>query len=153
MRYAFIFTVVLVLAAAFPAAAETSSPSLDDIRAQQLELREAARAGSGAFEDFPRRERDRLVEKQSALLELIEGKQQLAQLDEPARMDVFNRLEEIRAIVQSAEDSRMVCTYEKRVGSNMKTRICKSVAERRRDREQAADALNQRTICGNCKDI
>lgn len=147
MRHAFICTAVLALATAFPAWAESASPSLDEIRAQQIELREAARAGSGAFKDFPRRERDQLVDKQGALLDLIEGKQDVAQLDEPVRLDVFNRLEEIRAIVDRAEDSRVVCEYEKRIGSNMKKRVCRTVAEQREQLRQAQELLGRG---GNC---
>lgn len=153
MRHAFICTAVLALATAFPAWAESASPSLDEIRAQQIELRDAARAGNGVFEDYPRSDRNDLVEKQDAVLAMIEGKQTADQLDEPVRMEVFNRLEEIRALVEEAGDSRMVCDYEKRVGSNMKKRVCKTVAERRREREQAVDAMNTRAICGNCKGL
>jgi hypothetical protein len=68
-------------------------------------------------------------------------------------MDVFNRLEEIRALVEKAEDSRVVCEYKKKVGTHMKARVCQTVAERRREREQAVDIMNQRAICGNCKGI
>lgn len=155
MRYSLICTAVLALAAAFPAWAESASPSpsLDEIRVQQTQLRDAARAGSGAFADLSGRERDALVQKQDVLLGLIEGTQSVEQLDEPVRMDVFNRLEEIRAIVDKAENNRVVCTYETKVGTHMKTRICKTVAERQRDREQAVDAMNSRAICGNCKGL
>lgn len=147
MRYSFVVAAVLALAAVLPASAESNSASLDDIRKQQIELREAARAGSGAFKDFPRRERDQLVDKQSALLDLIEGKQDVTQLDEPVRLDVFNRLEEIRAIVDRGEDSRVVCEYEKRTGSNMKKRVCRTVAEQREQMRQAQELLGRG---GNC---
>lgn len=45
-------------------------------------------------------------------------------------------------------DDRMICDYEKRVGTNMKTRICKTVAERRREHEQSKKFMDARVICG-----
>lgn len=46
------------------------------------------------------------------------------------------------------EDDKMVCEYEKRVGTHMKTRICKTVAQRRQEREKAQDLLHSKVICG-----
>lgn len=46
------------------------------------------------------------------------------------------------------DDDRMVCEYEKRVGTHMKTRICKTVAQRRLDRERAQKEMDKRVICG-----
>lgn len=55
------------------------------------------------------------------------------------------------AMVSNTEaDDRMVCEYEKPIGSHMKKRICKTVADRNRDREDARDAMNTRPTCGNC---
>ena len=153
MRKSFILAAVLALAVAMPASAQGPSPSLEEIRKQQTDLREAARAGSGVFEELPGADRTRLVEHQDAVLTMIEGKQDVEDLDEPVRMDVFNRLEEIRALVEKAEDSRVVCEYKKKVGTHMKARVCQTVAERRREREQAVDIMNQRAICGNFKGI
>lgn len=147
MRYLFVLAAVLAMATAFPAWAESASPSLDEIRAQQTELRDAASAGDGIFEDYPRSDRKKLVEKQDAVLAMIEGKQTVDQLDPPVRMDVFNRLEEIRALVEQAEDSRMVCEYEKRIGTNMKTRVCRTVAQQREQMRQAQEHLGRG---GNC---
>lgn len=147
MRYLFVLAAVLAMATAFPAWAESASPSLDEIRAQQTELRDAASAGDGIFKDYPRSDRKKLVEKQDAVLAMIEGKQTVEQLDAPVRMDVFNRLEEIRALVENAEDSRMVCEYEKRIGTNMKTRVCRTVAQQREQMRQAQEHLGRG---GNC---
>lgn len=45
-------------------------------------------------------------------------------------------------------DDKMVCEYEKKVGTHMKTRVCKTVAQRRTDREQAQKEMDKRVICG-----
>jgi len=51
--------------------------------------------------------------------------------------------------VEESDDERMVCTYEKTIGSNMKKRICKTVAQRNKEREDSRDAMNRsRSSCG-----
>ncbi|MGY0557380.1 MULTISPECIES: hypothetical protein [unclassified Lysobacter] len=54
--------------------------------------------------------------------------------------------------VTNADDDgdRMVCEYEKRIGSNMKTRICKTARVRERERELSRAAMEGRSICANC---
>lgn len=50
--------------------------------------------------------------------------------------------------VEEADDERMVCTYEKTIGSNMKKRICKTVAQRNKEREESRDMMNRsRSVC------
>ena len=46
-------------------------------------------------------------------------------------------------------DDKMVCEYEKKVGSHMKTRVCKTVAQRRADTERARKEMDKRAICGS----
>lgn len=41
----------------------------------------------------------------------------------------------------SDADEKVTCRNERKVGSNMITRVCKSAAERNRDTQQARDAL------------
>lgn len=45
-------------------------------------------------------------------------------------------------------DDKMVCEYEKRVGTHMKTRVCKTVAQRRQEREKAQELLHGKVLCG-----
>lgn len=148
MRYAYVL-VALVAFAVVPAWAE-ELPPLGEIRLQQAELRQAARAGNGIFEELPEPKRMELLAKQDAVLALIEGKHSADQLDAPVRTEVFQRLEEIKALVQQAEDRRVVCEYAKPIGSHMKSRVCLTVAERRERREKARFEMERRPVCGNC---
>lgn len=63
------------------------------------------------------------------------------------RVELFNTQEKVNALLtQAAEDSRRVCTRERRVGSNFVVSSCQTVAEQRRQREAGADALRQGTL-------
>lgn len=45
-------------------------------------------------------------------------------------------------------DDKVVCKYEKKVGSHMKTRICMTVAQRRVEQERARKEMDKRVLCG-----
>ena len=74
----------------------------------------------------------------------------MSELPERTRLEVFNEQELVNTLLTEArEDSRQVCTREKKVGSHRTTTMCKTVAERRRDMEQSQGALrtNMRVVC------
>lgn len=70
------------------------------------------------------------------------GDRSASELTQAVRLEVFNEQELVNTLLTGArEDSRLVCVREKRTGSNRPTNNCKTVAERRRDREQTQDAM------------
>jgi hypothetical protein len=63
-------------------------------------------------------------------------------LSETQKASVFNDQELINTILTKASvDSRVVCEQVTQVGSHRKVSVCKTVAERRRIREEAQDNL------------
>lgn len=57
---------------------------------------------------------------------------------------VFNDQELVNAILtQAGEDSRLVCTRERAVGSRRPTTHCMTVAEKRRHRDEATNQMDQ----------
>ena len=60
----------------------------------------------------------------------------IADLKEEDKTRLYNDQELVNNVLtQAAEDSRMVCKREKKVGSHRYTNVCHTVAERRRMRE------------------
>lgn len=135
----------LCLAIASPAAFadDGAPPDLGAIRAQQLELRSDIQAGSGPFKDMNSAERRRLAERQARLLALLEGKDSIDELDETARLDAFNLLQEINAAVTGVEGDQLVCEYVRKTGSHRKTKQCMTMAERRRAQEETEEYLRK----------
>ncbi len=65
------------------------------------------------------------------------------------KAEVFNDQELVNNILTNAgEDSRLVCTREKKVGSHRTTTRCETVAQRRRAAEESQKAMreNQRVM-------
>jgi len=136
---------LVALAATSVARGETVDA--DAIRAQQAKIREDARVGRGIYENLSEAQRSELFTHQDVTLRLIEGKQTTEELSEPERLKLFNQLEAIEALVNQAQDQRLICERVATIGTNRKERVCKTVAQRREEMRLAQDALNRRSNC------
>ena len=66
----------------------------------------------------------------------------LQSMPEDMKVRVFNDQEAVNTLLtKGREDSQLVCTRETPSGSHRPHTSCKTVAERRRDRERSQDAL------------
>ena len=92
------------------------------------------------YSELSRNDRDAVRGALGRIEAAVAGKASISELDDATRVEVFNDQELINTILtQAAEDSRMVCRREKKLGSNMPTNVCMTVAERRRAMERAQD--------------
>lgn len=149
----FVSAVLLGLVLAAPAFASVDDRvlMLDDIRAQQSQIRDGVKSGSGRYKELSASQRNELLSKQARMLSTIEGKHSTAELNEQERVEVFNTLEYIEAVVNSADDERMVCERRPVLGSTRKERICKPASQWREEREAARNMMDGRGICMDCK--
>jgi hypothetical protein len=93
------------------------------------------RSAKGDFKDLARGDRDALAAAQSRIRAVVAGKQRMGELDEAQRLAVFNDHQRIVGLLDKADESRVICEQVKRIGSHRHAVECRSVAERRRDRE------------------
>jgi hypothetical protein len=71
----------------------------------------------------------------------------LAHLSPEDRVAMANDQEVVAGILNHASaDSRMVCERVATIGSNLPKNVCKSVAQRRREAEQAQDQMRAGTV-------
>lgn len=149
------FAGLLLLLVSLPASADELMPAfnVNEIVAEQEDFRAEAIAGRGVFKDMSRDDKTLFQAQQSGLFSILRDRQ-YEDLDRDQRIEAFNHLEAIAAILNRARDSRMVCERIKRVGSNRVERVCKTVAQRDREREEALDSpmLRQLNTCagGRC---
>lgn len=121
--------------------------ALDPVRQQQAEILAGAKAKTGIYASLSADDRDMLITRQMKVLRMIEGKKMSAELTESEKLELFNSLEWIEATVNNAEDERVVCERHAVIGSNLKQRVCMTVAAKRelseRSRERLLDAQAQ----------
>jgi hypothetical protein len=144
-------TLILLAALSFSAAAsqpERQPPDTAEILSNQEVIRDEMNAKKGVFKTMPERERQDLLARSTRVTTLLDGRQ-WTDLADDEQLEVFNSLEAIKAAVEDAQDNRLVCEQKKRPGSNLTYKSCKTVAMKRREREQAARLLES---AGQCVD-
>ena len=150
----FLFGTMNVHAAA-PATAQKVSTSAPEIIQQQTVIRAEILSSKGAFKDMDASVRNDLLRHQDVVFELLKGKERTTQLSEADQIRVSNSISSIVAIISNAEDDRMVCRREKMTGSHRPETICKTVAQRRVEREEARSRRSEprntmcKKTCGN----
>jgi hypothetical protein len=143
----------LLLAATLPALADSTAskaPTVSNMSVQQFLAYHddvARRAKTKDFEGLSRGERDQLAAAQGEIRQALAGKASMTDLDDPAKLVVFNAHEKVLALVTKAEDERLVCKQQKRIGSNRRTLECRTVAQLREERERAQDSRMRNRTC------
>lgn len=146
---AFVLSLLLVSTAAF-ASADRNVMQVNDIRAQQSEIRSNVESRKAPYNNLSASERSELLLKQSRMLNMLDGKQSTDELSEQQKTEVFNTLEWIEAVANNTEDERMVCERRPVLGSTRKERICKTASQWREEREAARSTMDSRSICRDC---
>lgn len=147
MLQTFVKTMAVALAMfATAAMANDIHPNADAkaILAQQTAIRAEVEQGKGRYKDLAADKRSTLLARQNEVFKLLDGKAAVTDLPERDQVAVFNALETIEAIINKAEDDRMVCERVRPTGSNRVQSLCLTVAERRARREAAEKDLATR---------
>lgn len=97
-----------------------------------------------AYDALSRTDRDQLAAAQSALRAALTGKTAMSELDESGKAAVYAAHATVVALVAKADDGRLVCTRKKKMGTNLATRECRTVAQVREDRERTQSQLRSR---------
>lgn len=127
--------------------AETPQPTVRQIVEQQTQLRADVMARKGAFKDLTQTERDELTAKQGRILQILEGRDDVSQLRVEDRIELFNHLQWVSAVVRDAEEDRQVCERSRTVGSNRFQVVCMTAREYREHKERARQSLRTQVKC------
>lgn len=128
---------------------EFTTTDVQVIVAQQLNLRDLVESEVGRFDSMSSSERSELLDRQSGLLESLDGYDDIQDLALDDRIDVFNDLQWIRATVNNQPAKEIVvCQQRRRTGSHIRSVDCMTAGQAQRMRE-AADAFFRNGMVGN----
>ena len=141
----------LLLAAAFAlmclaapvAANNTRNTDAKAILEQQAGIRTEAMNKKGRYKDMDESKRQELFAHQDKVNRMLDGVASTTELPETDQIVVFNSLEAIEAIINQAEEERLVCSRVKPAGSNLPTTVCKTVAQLREEKLNADRAFQR----------
>lgn len=132
-----LFLLSMAAAMSFAAFATDQGLALQSIRDQQAEIRAGAIAKTGPYAKLTDEKRNELLDRQTRLLAIIDGKQNADELNPRDRTEAFNILEWIEGTVNNTGDERVVCERTRKTGSNRMVRTCRTEREWREARERA----------------
>lgn len=149
MRNHVIFVVLtfgLLATASISSANDHPNLNANAIREQQTQIRSDAEARKGRYKDLSEAKRTELFARQDKVSALLKDVQITTELKERDQIELFNALESIQAIVNAAEDNRLICERKRPVGTNRTQTVCRTVAQRRAERESIERDTGRRTI-------
>lgn len=147
MRLQFMISVGIAAMLLFPPVStgqERQNLDANTILAQQQQIHAEAIKRTGRYKDMKEATRHTLFAQQDVVTNLLQGKRYTTDLPEHDQIAVFNALESIEAIINNAEDQRMVCERHKPTGSHRTKTLCMTVAQRRALQEGAKNQIHYR---------
>ncbi|MEZ0471739.1 hypothetical protein [Luteimonas salinilitoris] len=135
----------ICLGVSFGSLAQETIPSFDvqEVVEQQQEIRRGVESSEVRYRHLSERERRDLLTRQGDLLYLLRDRE-YQDLSDKQRVEAFNTLEWISAAVNDDGDDNMVCERVKKTGSNRVERVCMTVSERDRIREESRKEFRRR---------
>lgn len=124
---------------ALPVKAEQSPRSVAGIIEEQRAVREDILRLEGGWAAIAEAKRAAVIERQDSVLKRLSDIDTLEQLDPTQLTTLSNDLEWIRSVALDAEGERIVCTRERKTGSNRVERVCRTAAQVERDRRDASE--------------
>jgi hypothetical protein len=133
-------SLLLPLVLLLPLAAGAETPlRLDaaDLDSQRTAI-ETDLAGNERYREISAEDRRAVLEALERIdAHLADGRDPAA-LDDATRVELAAAAEQVNILLaRAAADSRMICARERPIGTRMAVNVCRSAADRRRDREQA----------------
>lgn len=122
------------------------SQSTDTILSELGKIQAEAKAGKRGWDNISKEKRDEVTTQGDRVVALLDGKKSAKELQPEERTELTTALERINTLAKEAEDERMVCTRERKVGSNFPVNTCMTVAERRRQREQSQQSMVNQNV-------
>ncbi|TQD41013.1 hypothetical protein [Marilutibacter aestuarii] len=125
-----------------------SANKVGQILEQQREIREQTEGSTGDYARFEPRALARIEAAQDQIFSLLDGVSAVEQLHPDQQAELFNALEEVKAVLADNEDDRQHCWRERKLGTTMKETRCATVAEMRAVQEDTRNYLNRGQRCG-----
>lgn len=143
--YRFAFFILLSLAASTAFAATKKSAAAIDLNAsfaQQKAQIERELGDGETYVEISSKDRATVRDALERIASKLDKAGGVEGLSGQQKADVFNDQEKVNTILTKAsEDSRQVCSREKKVGSHRTTTQCTTVGQKRRDSEESLKAV------------
>ena len=141
-------SLLLCSAAAF---ADTTDPQTQDQQPQtvaeilkvQKDLRSKLDEPTGEYSRFSEADIAKMKRAQDSVFSMLSGVDSLDQLNLDQKTSLSNSLDVIKATLLSDEGDRVICHRERKIGTNIVSKRCETVAERNARAKEAQEQMRQ----------
>jgi hypothetical protein len=117
---------------------------------QILQMQHALRAKletpSGEYSRFSESDIRKMEAAQDRIFHILDGKTSIDQLNEGQKTDLSNALDQVKATLLANEDNRVICKIERKTGTNLTSRRCETVAQRKANSDEARRMMEHNEI-------
>lgn len=126
-----------LLLAAGAARADGPAQTPAEILQFQHALRAKLDSPTGEYSRFGTDALMRMKRAQDKVFSMLDGVKSMDELSEDKKIEVSNALDELKSILLANEGSRLICRRETKIGTNISTKRCETVADRAARAQQA----------------
>ena len=130
------------------AASFGTPPAVGEIMREQRAIREQTENSTGKYSRFKPEAMARLTKAQEKVFRLLDGQQSVEHLNMNQKVELFNALEEVKAVLSDNDQDRLICRRETKVGTTIKETRCATVAQRKELEENSKAFMAPRTCSG-----
>lgn len=153
MTYRLYTLACVALLAIVPASKAADAPTRSaDILVQQQTIRTDMKAKRERYANMSRDAQKSVLSDQEKLEKLLEGKTDTSQLAPTDQAEVRRLMARIEATINNNQSERLVCNQEARTGSNYVTRVCRTPAQLREQKERGKKLLEDERSRIKCND-
>lgn len=105
-------------------------------------------AANGQYSGVGQADRHTVETELNKIRELLYRKGEAGSLNDRDQVDLANAQERVNAILTRNDGDRLVCTYERRSGSNFKYKSCMTVSQRDAERRRSQEGFQNSFMKG-----
>lgn len=117
--------------------------TVSEILQVQKDLRSKLDSPTGEYSHFSEADIAKMKRAQDSVFSMLSGVDSLDQLTLDQKTSLSNSLDVIRATLLSDEGNRLICYRERKIGTNIVSKRCETVAERNARAKEAQEQMRQ----------
>lgn len=123
--------------------AQDAPQTVSEILTIQKDLRSKLDNPTGEYSRFNENDIAQMKRAQDSVFAMLSGVDSLDQLNLDQKTKLSNSLDEIKAILASNRENRLICYRERKTGTNLVEKRCETAAQREARAHEANDMMRQ----------
>lgn len=138
--------ILLASLAGVSMADDQPATTVPQILQMQHALREKLESPTGEYSRFSEGDIHKMEAAQDKIFHMLDGVSSVDQLNENQKTELSNALDQVKATLLANEDNRVICHIERKIGTNLTSRRCETVAQRQANTDEARRQMDHNEL-------